>query len=65
LEHCGALVTAARLLALLRPHVLVTDVGMRDGALSRGTATHDSELEPERAASRGRLIPFGRGPARP
>ena len=68
LEHCGALVTAARLLALLRPHVLATDVGMpgqaagRDGALSRGTATRDSELEPEGAASRGRRIPFERWP---
>jgi hypothetical protein len=66
LEHCGALVTAARLLALLRPHVLATDVGMpgqaagRDGALSRGTATRDSELEPEGAISRGRLVPFRR-----
>jgi hypothetical protein len=78
LEHCGALVTAARLLALLRPHVLVTDVGMpgqaagrrlipfvagrgrkSDGALSRGTATRDSELEPEGAASRDRRPPQG------
>ena len=121
LTHCGALVTTAgtadeayRLLALLRPHVLVTDVEMpqdrlgivravqaprsstrrpdsdhrhdgrseraggvlgcggcgsagqaarRDGTLSRGTATRDSELEPEGAASGGRLIPSEPVPA--
>jgi len=69
LEHCGALVTAARLLALLRPHVLVTDVGMpgqaagRDGALSRGTATHDSEVRHHHSARR-RLVERGARGAR-
>jgi len=41
LEYCGALVTAAasveqarRILDTLRPHVLVTDIGMPDGGVA-------------------------------
>jgi len=45
LEYCGALVTTAasaeeanRVLATLRPHVLVSDIAMPDDGLARGEA---------------------------